>query len=249
MTQPRTAVPRRVDYPESTRLRAPAFVRTDRARVPLERLDVRNLSLRLGTGGVAGISFSLERGSFTVVTGPVGAGKTTLLRALLGLAGPQSDESGEVRWNGVPIEDRAAFFVPPQAAYLPQIPHLVSDPLRDNVLLGGPARELDEALRLAAVDGDVSRMPDGVGTRIGPRGVRLSGGQRQRVAMARALVQRPELLVLDDLSSALDVETELRLWANLAEEGTTVLAVSHRRVALARADQVLTLDNGRLAAD
>jgi ATP-binding cassette subfamily B protein len=81
---------------------------------------------------------------------------------------------------------------------------------------------------------------------IGPRGLRLSGGQRQRVAAARALVQNPELLVLDDLSSALDVETEIELWSNLSRAGVTVLAVSHRRVALERADQVLTLEQGRL---
>ena len=99
---------------------------------------------------------------------------------------------------------------------------------------------------MASVDSDVADMADGVDTLIGPRGLRLSGGQRQRVAAARALVQRPELLVLDDLSSAVDVETELRLWSNLAAAGITVIAVSHRKVAFDRADQLLTLDSGRL---
>ena len=215
-------------------------------RSPLDRVDVEGLGARFAGGGVEDLSFGIERGSFTVVTGPVGSGKTTLLRAMLGLAWPL-EGWGQVRWNGSVVEDRAAFFVPPQTAYLSQVPHLVSDSLADNVLLGSEdAEQLATALRLAAVEGDVAAMADGIDTMIGPRGLRLSGGQRQRVATARSLVQQPELLVVDDVSSALDVETELRLWDNLARAGTTVLAVSHRQVALDRADQVIHLDGGRL---
>jgi ATP-binding cassette subfamily B protein len=216
-------------------------------RVPLETLEVRHLcAAHAGGAGVHDVSFTLERGSFTVVTGEIGAGKSTLLRALLGLAA-DADVTGEVRWNGRPLDDRAAFLVPPNAAFLPQVPQLVSDSLADNVALG-PVDQvaLGTALALAAVRDDIEAMPDGTATLIGPRGLRLSGGQRQRVATARALVHAPELVVLDDLSSALDVETELQLWTNLAEAGMTVLAVSHRAVAFERADQVLRLDRGRL---
>ena len=131
--------------------------------------------------------------------------------------------------------------------FLPQVPQLISDSVADNVALGpvGDAA-LSTSLRLAAIADDVDAMPDGVATMIGPRGLRLSGGQRQRLATARALVHDPELVVLDDLSSALDVETELTLWRNLADAGMTVVAVSHRAVAFERADQVLRLDAGRL---
>jgi ATP-binding cassette subfamily B protein len=133
--------------------------------------------------------------------------------------------------------------VPPNASFLPQVPQLISDTVADNVFLGeGVESRLAEALLTAELSEDVEAMPEGVGTMIGPRGLRLSGGQRQRLAAARAIVHRPEFIVLDDLSSALDVETELRLWENLAVAGMTVLAVSHRAVAFDRADRVLRLD-------
>ncbi len=240
----------------------PTPARLDAERIPLQELTVESLTARYptpsgnghgddqgadGRAGIRDISFRMARGSITVVTGPVGAGKSTLLRAILGLAW-QAEVTGTVRWNGEVIEDRAAFLVPPQAAFLSQVPQLLSDSVADNIRLGGTAQDDDvaRALRLAAVETDIAEMPDRAETMIGPRGLRLSGGQRQRVAAARALVQNPELLVMDDLSSALDVETEIELWTNLAAEGVTVLAVSHRRVALERADQVLTLDRGRL---
>jgi ATP-binding cassette subfamily B protein len=146
----------------------------------------------------------------------------------------------------VPVVDRAAFMVPPNAAFLSQVPQLVSDSVADNIGLGPVDPDaLDRALSRAEVADDVSDLPDGAATLVGPRGLRLSGGQRQRLATARALVHEPELVVLDDVSSALDVETELRLWENLRTAGTTVIAVSHRAVALDRADRVIRLAAGR----
>ncbi len=211
-------------------------------RVALERLDVVDLSARYPDGsGVGPISFFVPRGSFTVVTGPVGSGKSTLLRAILGL-GWKSAVTGEVRWNGSTVADPGAFLVPPNAAFLPQVPQLVSDSVRDNVSLGPmDMAQIDTALQLAAISEDIRAMPKAENTFIGPRGLRLSGGQRQRLATARALVHRPELIVLDDLSSAVDVETEVRLWENLTAAGLTVIAVSHRAVAFERADQIIRL--------
>ncbi len=216
-------------------------------RASMEHVEVRGLDARYPSGaGVHDINMLFARGSFTVVTGPVGSGKSTLLRAILGLA-HDADVTGEVLWNGQVIADRGAFLIPPNAAFLPQVPQLISDSVADNITLGVVADDaLAVSLQLAEVAVDIAEMPEGVNTLIGPRGLRLSGGQRQRVATARALVHAPELVVLDDLSSALDVETELRLWANLAAAGMTVLAVSHRAVAFDRADQVLTMASGTL---
>jgi ATP-binding cassette subfamily B protein len=222
----------------------------------LERLEVEGLTYRhAGSAhGVEGVDLAIERGSFTVLTGRVGSGKTTLLRALLGLVEPQG---GEVRWNGTRVEDAASFFVPPRCAYTPQTPRLVSETLRDNIRLGEPASEelLGRAVYQAVIEDDVAEMEHGLATVIGPRGVRLSGGQVQRSAAARMFVRHPELLVFDDISSALDVETERTLWQRLfEEEAPTCLVVSNRRVGtleelLERSEEMRTLwaeEEGRL---
>ena len=243
-----TVVTRSLPIGSRATARRPALVAAQ--RVNLQRLEVRSLTAQhAGGGGIRDVSFAIDRGSFTVLTGAIGSGKTTLLRALLGL-GRYDHVGGHVLWNGVALDDRAAFLVPLNAAFLPQVPQLISDSLGDNVGFGAADMSLiAEALELAAVASDVAEMPEGVATMIGPRGLRLSGGQRQRVATARALVHRPELVILDDLSSALDVETELELWDNLAAAGMTVLAVSHRAVAIDRADTVLHLVDGALEYD
>jgi ATP-binding cassette subfamily B protein len=217
----------------------------------LDRLEVSGLSFRYpGTdNGIEDIDLKLERGSFTVVTGMIGSGKTTLLRSILGLVSP---DAGTIRWNGEVVEDLDDFFVPPRSAYTPQVPRLFSMSLRENLLLGRDENDgqLDEAIRSAALDRDVDSMPQGLETLVGPLGMRLSGGQVQRTAAARMFVRDPELLVFDDLSSALDVDTEKTLWGRLFAEHaeSTALVVSHRRPALQRADQIIVLDEGRVVA-
>lgn len=228
---------------EAMRSRVP-----DPERVDLEQLEIRGVSVRYPSNGegITDVSLTLERGSFTVITGPVGAGKSTLLRALVGLI-PMA--SGSVSWNGAEIEDRAAWFVPPQSAHLPQIPRLFSESLIENIALGRGTADLDAVLDLTTLRLDVDDMPEGLETVVGARGLRLSGGQAQRVATARSLLTRPELLVVDDLSSALDVATERELWNRLAEMGsTTVIAISQRQLAIDRADQVVTMANGRVVS-
>jgi len=215
--------------------------------------------------GIEAIDLRLERGSFTVLTGRIGSGKTTLLRTLLGLL---PADSGEIRWNGTRVANPTEFFQPPRCAYTAQVPRLFSDTLKDNLLMGLPDAHVDlpAALRLAVMEPDLARMEHGLETMVGARGVRLSGGQIQRAAAARMFVRTPELLVFDDLSSALDVETEQMLWERIEnaklriENGSdneqfsifnsqfTILAVSHRRAALRRADQIIVLKDGRVEA-
>lgn len=223
--------------------------KTDQHR--LDDLRVRGLCFHYpDTGrGIDSIDLHLKRGTFTVVTGRIGSGKTTLLRTLLGLLPMQE---GEIRWNGEIVGDPASYFIPPRTAYTSQVPLLFSESLKDNILMGIPEEEVDlqAAIGLAVMEKDVAELDNGLETVIGSKGVRISGGQRQRTAAARMFVRQPELMVLDDLSSALDVETEQQLWERVfALKGVTVLAAAHRRPALRRADRIIVLKGGRVEAE
>ena len=200
--------------------------------------------------GIRDVSLRLKRGSLTVITGRIGSGKTTLLRTLLGLL---PSESGEMRWNGELVTNPADFFIPPRCAYTAQVPRLFSNTLRNNILLGLDRTDNDiyRAAKLAVMDRDLEQLDDDLETMVGARGVKLSGGQAQRTAAARMFIREPELLVFDDLSSALDVETEQQLWERIFADGRekTCLVVSHRRPLLRRADHIIVLKDGKVESE
>jgi ATP-binding cassette, subfamily B, bacterial len=196
------------------------------------------------------VSLSISRGMFVVVTGRIGSGKTTLLRTLLGLL----SADGRLFWNSALISNPGDFLTPPRTAYTAQAPRLFSETLRQNILMGLPEEKvnLTAAIRAAVMEDDLPILSEGLETMVGTRGVKLSGGQRQRTAAARMFIRQPELYVFDDLSSALDVNTEKILWQRMtevaADKGTfTCLVVSHRRPALRRADHIIVLQDGRVA--
>jgi ATP-binding cassette subfamily B protein len=232
-----------------TRPGTPEAATTDLNGAPL--LSVRGLAYRYPSSGmgIESVDLDVESGGFVVVTGRIGSGKTTLLRSVLGLL---PLDAGAVTWRGTTVADPASFMKPPRTAYTPQVPRLFSLTLGENLTLGIDAsdEEIFAAIHTATMEQDLEAMHDGLETMVGPRGVRLSGGQVQRSAAARMLVRRPELLVFDDLSSALDVETEQILWDRLFTKGsgTTALVVSHRKPALQRADLVVVMKDGKVDA-
>ncbi len=230
----------------------PSLALPEKDTVRLQKLTVQDLTYHYpDTGrGIEGINLQLKRNSLTVITGRIGSGKTTCVRTLLGLL---PKERGVIAWNGQIVDDPANFFVPPCSSYTAQVPHLFSETLKENILLGLPEHpeRLQEAIHLAVLDRDVTRLEHGVETLIGTRGVKLSGGQAQRTAAARMLIRDAELLVFDDLSSALDVDTERILWEQRFSQQlpATYLVVSHRRRVLQQADHIIVLKNGQVEAE
>ncbi len=196
------------------------------------------------------LSFTVAPGRTVALVGATASGKSTLTNLLTRLV---DVDAGTITVDGVDVRDLARGELARLVAVVPQTAFLFDDTVRDNVTLGAEVPDADvwEALRTAQADGFVAALPDGLDTRLGERGTSLSGGQRQRISLARALVRRPRLLVLDDATSAVDPEVESRILGALKQSdagaGTTLVVVAYRKATIALADEVLFLDGGSIA--
>jgi ATP-binding cassette subfamily C protein len=196
------------------------------------------------------VSLDFPKGTITVLTGPSGAGKTTITDLLIGFHTP---DSGQVLIDDRPLQEFALHQWRAMLGYVPQELVLFHDTVFSNIALGAPdigEAEVREALKAAGALDFVENMPEGLHTPVGEKGSKMSGGQRQRIALARALVMKPRLLILDEVTSALDPETERAIVGNiLALRGqSTVIAITHRAAFLDIADQIYELDNGRVVS-
>ncbi|MBI9013029.1 MAG: ABC transporter ATP-binding protein [Clostridiales bacterium] len=220
----------------------------DTKPIALERLALKGVSYTYpnSTNGIQNVSFNIKRDSITVISGRIGSGKSTLLKTIAGLL--RADD-GHLYWNNQLIEDSGLTMKPPCLSYTPQIPRFFSASMRDNMSLGLQPTEDQEARSIycSVLSPDIEGLAEGIESPIGTNGVKLSGGQQLRLAVARMLLRDSEVYAFDDISSALDIETDTQMWERILEnrKGTYVVVSNQKRI-LQKADQVVLLKEGQL---
>jgi ATP-binding cassette subfamily C protein len=215
-----------------------------------EEIQFRDVSFSYGDKEILeNVSFTIEAGAFVTLTGPSGAGKTTLADLIIGLFHPSE---GSILVDSVPIHQLSRREWRGMISYAPQETILFHDTVFTNVTLGDPLltkADVEEALRAAGAWDFVSSLPGQMDWVVGEKGARLSGGQRQRISIARALVRRPSLLILDEATTALDPDSESIVCATLErlKGDVTVIAISHQPALVAAADQVFNVNGGTVS--
>jgi len=209
-------------------------------------LGVEDVGFAYGTDTVLdGITLDVLPGRTVAVVGQTGSGKSTLASLLVRLVDPAT---GAVLYDGTDVRELAPGAVAGMASLAPQSTFLFDDSVRGNITLGADVtdEQVWAALRTAQADGFVAALPKGLDTMVGERGTTLSGGQRQRLALARAVVRRPRLLVLDDATSSVDASVEQRILGGLRDSPSTVVVVAYRQATIALADEIAFVEQGRL---
>ena len=194
------------------------------------------------------MSFTIRSGETIALVGPAGCGKSTIVDLLLRLHDP---DQGTISIGGTPIDRLRRDFVRSRIAVVMQQPFLYSRSIRDNIAygrLGATDEEIMAAARSAQFDSVIAQLPDGLDTMIGERGVKLSGGQRQRLAIARALLNDPEIIVFDEATSDVDTETEELIQESLERlvEERTAFIIAHRLSTIQNADEIVVMDQGQI---
>ncbi len=194
------------------------------------------------------VSFEIKPGQTVALVGKVGSGKSWLTNLLPRLADPTG---GSIELDGIELKKFRLEDLRKNIGYVPQEPALFSDTVRNNIVFGREEISqavIEWAIDLAQLKKDIGNFPDGLETKIGTRGMSISGGQKQRLALARALAGKPNLLILDDCTSALDSSTETILWDRLHEvlPDMTAILITHRPDTLEKADNIFVLEDGKI---
>jgi ATP-binding cassette subfamily B protein len=194
------------------------------------------------------INIFVRKGKMTAIIGSSGVGKTTLVDLMIGLYQPKS---GKILLDGINLEDYDLNSFRQSVGFVPQDPQLFNTSIRENLLWSKPEacdKDIWEACRMANAEQFIRELPEKLDTVMGDRGIRLSGGQRQRIALARAIIRKPDLLILDEATSSLDTDSEKKIHEsidNLAKE-TTIVVIAHRLQTIRNADYIYVLENGKV---
>ncbi|MEO3808977.1 ABC transporter ATP-binding protein [Sphaerisporangium sp. B11E5] len=237
------------DGPVSLTFEHVRFAYPSADKVSLASLEeVATLDTRGGAEVIHDVTFHAEPGQMIALVGSSGAGKSTLAQLAVRL---YDVDAGSVRLNGVDIRDLTADSIRETVGMVTQDGHLFHESVRDNLLLAAPEATEDDlwdALTRARLDTLIRSLPDGLDTIVGERGYRLSGGERQRLTIARLLLARPRVVILDEATAHLDSTSEAAVQEALGEalEGRTALVIAHRLSTIRSADQILVIENGRV---